>query len=277
MEKYNAQQYGQITFYHSEDDHPRSSHFARHCHAHYEIIYVVQGTGKYVVEGERYELRPGTLMVFRPGEFHYVDVSEQERYERFVFHFRAEELPQAEGALSRLAARPLGVGNIYETSDFPIPVTGIFENFDRLESLPEQERAVLSRLYLTELVLLLSVAEPQSRGERRGEPIGAQIIRYLNENLAAPLSLEELAKHFYVSKYYLCRAFKEHNGISILGYLNGKRVMLARQMIEGGESAATAAERVGFCDYSTFYRAYRKTYGRSPTQQRKTGRSLHHE
>ena len=51
--------------------------------------------------------------------------------------------------------------------------------------------------------------------------------------------------------------------------INGKRVMMARQMIESGEVAADVAERVGFSDYSTFYRAYRKAYGQSPTEGRR--------
>ena len=36
-------------------------------------------------------------------------------------------------------------------------------------------------------------------------------------------------------------------------------------MIEGGESASGAAYKVGFGDYSAFYRAYVKIVGKSPT------------
>jgi AraC-like DNA-binding protein len=75
----------------------------------------------------------------------------------------------------------------------------------------------------------------------------------------------QLAKRFFVSKYYLCRAFKKHNGISVHGYVNQKRVMYAKQLIESGETASSAAYRVGFGDYSAFYRAYVKIVGRSPS------------
>jgi AraC-like DNA-binding protein len=74
-----------------------------------------------------------------------------------------------------------------------------------------------------------------------------------------------LAKRFFVSKYYLCRAFKRHNGISVHGYVNQKRVMYAKQLIEAGETASGAAYRVGFGDYSAFYRAYVKQLGVAPT------------
>ena len=92
-------------------------------------------------------------------------------------------------------------------------------------------------------------------------------VKYLNEHIDRDVSLDKLAKKFYVSKYYLCRAFKKHNGISVHGYINQKRVMYAKQLIESGETASAAAYRVGFGDYSAFYRAYVKIVGRAPTSQ----------
>ena len=124
---------------------------------------------------------------------------------------------------------------------------------------------MLARLLIAELVLLLSLADPKT-STKENEPLGARVIKYLNENISSQISLDELAKIFYVSKYYLCRAFRAYNGISIVGYLNGKRAMMAKEMIENGETAANAAFRVGFGDYSSFYRAYRKALGHSPKE-----------
>lgn len=268
MGRYTASEYGNIRFYYSVDEHPVPADFSRHCHAHYEIIYVVNGAGKYVIEGERYELRPDTLMLFRPGEFHYVDVRPDARYERYVLHFSADRLPETADAVFRLCQKPFGQGNFFKVDALPLPVAAVFEKYLCLSNLPPEVALPLSRLLLSELLVVLAAADPVRGSIRKEEPLGARVIRYLNEHLSEPFSLEGLSNHFYVSKYYLCRAFKEHNGISILGYLNGKRVMMARQLIESGETAAVAAERVGFSDYSTFYRAYRKAYERSPAESR---------
>ena len=131
-------------------------------------------------------------------------------------------------------------------------------------------------LLLSELLVLLSLATPTEHKKKKEEPLGARVIRYVNAHIAESLSLDAIAGEFYVSKYYLCRAFKRHNGISILGYINGKRVMMARQMIESGETAAVVCERVGFSDYSTFYRAYKKAYGHAPTVARGRERGGEH-
>ncbi len=268
MDSYVAENYGGIRFFHTREDRPAPDEFSRHYHSYYEIIYVVAGAGKYVVEGECYDLRPETLMLFRPGEFHYVNVRRNEPYERYVFHFSPELIGTQEEAVKRLLEKPIGEGNFYIQSDFPIAVMPILERFLSLSLLPRETAERMAHLLLLELLHLLSVANPASHSKKREEPLGTRVIRYLNAHIAEPLSLDALAGEFYVSKFYLCRAFKRHNGISILGYINGKRVMMARQMLEGGETAAVVSERVGFSDYSTFYRAYRKAYGQAPTEAR---------
>jgi AraC-like DNA-binding protein len=42
---------------------------------------------------------------------------------------------------------------------------------------------------------------------------------------------------------------------------------LAQQMINSGESATAVALRLGFRDYSTFYRTFRKQTGHSPVRK----------
>ena len=59
----------------------------RHCHDEYEIIYVADGRGKYLVEGVEYPVMPRTLMVFPPLTFHCVQLEAGCRYERFVLYF----------------------------------------------------------------------------------------------------------------------------------------------------------------------------------------------
>jgi AraC-like DNA-binding protein len=79
------------------------------------------------------------------------------------------------------------------------------------------------------------------------------------------ITLEQTAKRFFISKYYLCHLFRKHTGVTVLSYLNSKRIALAQHLIASGEPPTEVAYRVGFQDYSTFYRAYKKATGRAPT------------
>ena len=48
-------------------------------------------------------------------------------------------------------------------------------------------------------------------------------------------------------------------------YITAKRIVLAQQLIKNGEPATSVAQRTGFQNYSSFYRAYMKQTGHSPT------------
>ena len=239
----------------------------QHCHDGYEILYVSEGNGKYVIEGAEYPIRPRTVLFAPPFSYHSLKLDSNAQYERYVLQFSVSDLtPAAQDFLTSLNKSLEGVGCYYAADALSPSIFSIFERFEYADGLPECERKEFKKLLTSEIVLLLSVATRESIPRDEGE-LGARVIKYLNEHIDKDVSLDKLAKRFFVSKYYLCRAFKKHNGISIHGYVNHKRVMYAKQLIESGETASAAAYRVGFGDYSAFYRAYIKLIGRSPTSQ----------
>lgn len=236
-----------------------------HCHDRYEIIFVQEGSGKYIVEGVEYPVHARTIMIFPPLVYHCVSIDAHSKYERVVLFFEKnaviDSIAQVFGTLSELS---MPAGSFYSADSISDTMVGLFDKFELSDNVPEPERHLYRRLILAELILLLSVSKRETKYLDEGE-IGARVIRYLNENMYRDLSLDKLAKKFFVSKYYLCRAFKKHNGISIHGYINNKRVIYAKQLIESGETASVAAYKAGFGDYSAFYRAYVKLVGNAPT------------
>ena len=238
-----------------------------HCHDKYEILYVVDGTGKYIVEGVEYPIKPRSIILIPPLSYHCAQIDKNCEYDRFIIHFEKKAvLDCVSEAFSSINEISQFTGAYYPPEAVSDSIVAVFERFEQIDRLPEKERDICMALYLAELLLLLSAGRSEFYMRDDGE-LGARVIRYLNRNLDRDISLDSLAKRFFVSKYYLCRAFKKHNGISIHGYINKKRVTYAKQLIESGETASGAAYRVGFGDYSAFYRAYVKLIGRAPTQQ----------
>ena len=238
---------------------------AQHCHDGFEILYVVEGQGKYVIEGAEYLIRPRTILFAPPFAYHTLLLEPETQYERYVLQFFASDLTSsAQEFLTSLEKSLEGIGCYYAADALSPSILSIFDRFSAAESLPAHEAKEFKKLLASEIVLLLSVAARESIPRDEGE-LGARVIKYLNEHIDKDASLDKLAKHFFVSKYYLCRAFKKHNGISVHGYINQKRVMYAKQLIESGDTASAAAYKVGFGDYSAFYRAYVKHVGCAPT------------
>lgn len=240
---------------------------SKHCHDKYEILYISEGTGKCMVEGVEYPIKPRTLMIFPPLTYHCAQIDANITYERYVLHFdKKAVLKCAESAFAEIEEISEVTGAFYSPEVISDAIVSVIERFIGIASFPDAERNICASLYISELFVLLS-AKRSDFYLRDDCELGARVIRYLNQNMDRDITLDRLAKRFFVSKYYLCRAFKKHNGISIHGYINHKRVMYAKQLIEAGETASGAAYRVGFGDYSAFYRAYVKLIGRAPTQQ----------
>lgn len=55
--------------------------------------------------------------------------------------------------------------------------------------------------------------------------------QYLDEHYQEKISLDFLAEHFFISKYYLTRVFREQFGVSISSYLMNRRVTKAKYML----------------------------------------------
>ncbi len=264
-------------FRHSVTDLTDGSVFDRHCHDHYELLYVVRGRGRYVVEGVEYPMESGTLLLLRPYEYHYV-CPDKGVYERCVINFgvsRKNDLSR----LPLLQRDPTDAGNgLYFSSkalhraipDAYAMLSHLPQRSTHTEELTEEEKLLLSSVVMQVLYLL-------SFSKRSGEELYTNhagvtaAIRYINLHLDDELSLEELSRECFVSKYYLCRAFRACTGSTVGEYITAKRIAKAKHMIERGESASTAALAVGYCDYSAFFRAYRKVTGEAPVRERKRG------
>ena len=91
------------------------------------------------------------------------------------------------------------------------------------------------------------------------------LLQYLNLHLTEELTIDQLSERFYVSKYHMMRRFRRETGYSIHGYVTEKRLLLAQRLLAQGASPSEVGAQVGYQDYSTFSRAYKKQFGRGPS------------
>ena len=243
------------------------------CHDRYEIAYIDRGVGKYILEGKAVAVNSHSLFISRPIEYHGLYLDGDEGYSRYTVSFSAVALSEScKDILDRILDGASGayLPSTKENSE----ITAVFEKMMLIPTIREGERVAFATALLTELVILLSSLGCE-RIVNTDDTLVPRVTRYINANIQRGLSLDAISGQFFVNKCYLCRAFKQQSGVSIHTYINQKRVLLAKRLIESGEVASRAADNVGFGDYSAFYRAYMKHLGVPPTShQPKRGVTL---
>lgn len=274
MDFENRAAYSGVIYMHTFNEHPDQAHFERHCHEYYELLYVVSGEGRYVVESTEYPLQPNMLLLIRPYEFHYVCPKKNTPYERYVLHFKGSVLGDVVNSLPIMCTdghREHGV--YFPPYSFDGSVRQVIANLEGVRELfkgtpnHRAKRSALVHADLTRSLLLLSLSEPERVSVEDGNVI-PRVIDHLNLNLDKEVSLDELSQQFFISKYYLCHAFRKYTGVTLFQYLSVKRIAMAQHLLELGEPATSVAYAVGFRNYSSFYRTFCKVTGHAPVYGR---------
>ena len=108
----------------------------------------------------------------------------------------------------------------------------------------------------------------EEKDSYRMDPKMEEVIRYISAHLEENLSVDALAKQFYLSRYYLMHRFKDVTGYTPHQYISQKRLLLAGELIRQGVPVMKAAEQAGYTEYSTFLRAFQSTFHMSPREFR---------
>ena len=272
---------------HSLDKHPEADMFPMHAHRKCEIYFFISGVGHYTVEGNDYILHPGTTLIMRDGEAHKLHIGSGAAYERVTVNFPINVVDICREEIYNLFYdRPLGFENLFIPEDSSRKY--INDNLERMLRVAESnapEAAI--KFYLTGILLelvnikmsspLINGINSQNEPQAEGADLVSSIITFINSHLTEIHSLDVFEQKFFFSKSYMNRVFKESTGSSIWDYVVLKRLLLARSLMKDGKPAAVASAECGFCDYSSFYRQYKRRFGISPINDRniKKGQLIH--
>lgn len=242
-----------------------------HVHHHYEFFIYMSGSVDIAVEEKLYTPEPYTLFIYPPGVMHRCVVRpDMERYERAYFYASRD-------CLKSMSTPEFPMLKIIENA-INHHAYSIQLDFHTGSNLVEQCDEIIRHAALTDPaekminrcrahILLASLCRqinPQTQESRVIPNRMRDVISYINDHLTEPLTLEGLAEHFYVSKYYLLHAFKEYANMSVHQYIISKRIIHAQKLLLDGVIPGVAARQCGFNDYTGFYRAFVKQTGVSP-------------
>ncbi len=247
-------------------EHPEVGKAVMHSHDVYEIYLFLDGKTDYLVEGNKYRLRKGDVMLMRRGELHINSIRSGVTYKRSYINFDITGLLAETGNLSLLDMfdkRPLGEYNHYKAKDFP--ENHWQEYLQAICNAPTKEEKLC---YLLPLLNDLAKRFPLLNNnpvDKEKNPV-VDICRYINSDLAGELSLEQLSGRFYLSKTHLNRLFKTNIGTTVGQYIKLKRLFKAKELLQQGAHPTEVYSLCGFHDYTTFYRAFKNEFSCSPKE-----------
>lgn len=95
------------------------------------------------------------------------------------------------------------------------------------------------------------------------------VLKYIHENIAGPLKVDETAERFGYSKWYFCKKFHKFTGTTFSDYVRHLRIQLAAMDILQGRRILDVALSYGYDSVGGFNKAFLREYGCFPREYRK--------
>lgn len=256
----------------------------RHSHDFIEVMMIGQGRGvHHTVHGQQ-PIGAGDVFVLRPGVWHaYRDCRRLDVYNCCF----GVELLQRELAWLRddpllsylLHSGPLALDRrgILAMRVSHATLTACLHHLDALQRIEltdsgDDKAAMLGYLLLVLAQLARHVDLIRNTQTRRQQPMHEAVargIRLLEEDLAHPWSLTELAGRLHIDGSYLVRLFNAHTGLSPMAYLAHQRAERAAILLLRTDSpVAEIGRQTGWPDANYFARRFKAYFGVSATSYR---------
>ena len=244
--------------------------FSYHYHDFHKVIIFLSGKAAYHIEGKSYYLKPWDILLVNRHAIHKPEIDFSVPYERFVLWI-SDDIKSTELLRCFQKAIDRSYNLIRLDSDTQEKLKQLLYELEAALKDKKFGSELLGSALFTQFMVYVNriFLEKQYIYDARSYSSNSQIeelLRYINHNLTEDLSIETLARKYYLSKYHMMRKFKEETGYTIHNYIISKRLLLARTKISEGIPILKAAQLSGFSDYTTFSRAYKKQFGTAPSQ-----------
>ena len=244
--------------------------FSYHYHDFHKVIIFLSGKAAYHIEGKSYYLKPWDILLVNRHAIHKPEIDFSVPYERFVLWIR-DDIKSTELLRCFQKAIDRSYNLIRLDSDTQEKLKQLLYELEAALKDEKFGSELLGSALFTQFMVYVNriFLEKQYIYDAHSYSSDSQIeelLRYINHNLTEDLSIETLARKYYLSKYHMMRKFKEETGNTVHNYIISKRLLLARTKISEGTPILKASQLSGFSDYTTFSRAYKKQFGTAPSQ-----------
>lgn len=238
-------------------DNIHESHFHDRC----EIYINISGDVSYMVENHLYPVSKGDIIITKPFEYHNCIYNNSNTWHKqYCLGFKIDGNEDLFEFIS----------NIKSGEDNLIKLTS--DDFEKIIDccnilLEKKLNNIQKYAYFTKICAILSKSKSNERTDIMPEII-KNAVDYVNKNISAQFTVEQLALVSHVSVNTLERHFKEVLGTSPAVFIRDKKLANAAHLLRRGASVTDACFDSGFVNCSHFIVQFKKRFGITPNKYR---------
>lgn len=241
-----------------------------HASKEHLFMYVHSGTGSLVCGENIFPIKKGALIFIAANTYHYTMPDIPDVYDRSKLIVSVETFNKVatllgdNPILESICNKAVVYAEIDESDGEA--VDSIFSDLGRIKDVSNYELIFLSDLF--KLLYFLNSSTIDSTFAVENTMNCA--IKYINENIARDIDIDDICLAVNISKYYFCRQFKAHTGLTVMKYILKTRIILAKNEIKTTNLSITEiSEKYGFSSVSYFCRVFKEAEGYTPLQYKK--------
>ena len=253
--------YNHISFRYSKG---KSLSNGNEIHPYHEILFFIDGDATFLSENFKEELKSNILLIIPKAHYHNFQIKDPTSYTRFVVNFPDMDI------LNNFFSNTLSEIKIIQNIN-----KNTYHLLKRMCDVIQSEQKEQAEIFLYGAFLSL-IAEiyfdeknTSSPLQREREHLISKCLQYIDTHLADTIHIQDIAKEMNVSVSTLFHCFKKEMDISLHKYLIEKRMIYAHKLISEGKNPTKIYIECGYNDYSSFYKAYIKAFGCSPSDNKR--------
>ncbi|NEA35779.1 AraC family transcriptional regulator [Streptomyces sp. SID13031] len=247
-----------------------------HSHSFHEVCLAYSGEGRFNCGSAEYGVSAGDLFLARPGDVHEIESSRSAPLgiAFWGFTFRPVDAVSGTGWWSGLTR---AAGPVVSTAvgGLPAVVTALAGEAAEPRSGYGEAVAALGAALVLDTARAFALDQDLSVDpvvRDRGPVVVEAMQRHLLDNLARPVTVREVAAAVHLSERHAERLFRQVVGASMMSTLRRLRLELAAQLLlDAAFTVTEVARRCGYSDVRPFSTAFKRHYGRTPGEYRRTG------
>ncbi len=235
-----------------------------HTHNEFEIYINLSGDVSFLVENSLYPLTRGDVIIARPFERHHCVYRSDKPHKLFWILFDSNKNKNLLDFLKDGFTK-----NYISPSD---------EHKNELiklcNSLYKKKLSNEEKIYsFLRIFAILKENNIKSAIKDTLPEDLSKIINYIDKHIKEQITVSEIAKSLYISQSTLERKFKKTLNITPLEFIRKKKLILAGQLLQKGESVLFTAINLGYGDTSYFIQLFKEYYGCTPYEYKQKNKN----